>query len=287
MLAVQGSPSMNLRPVAPDDQSIKLCLSNLYRTLERFTLAIKVFGKRCKTHQRSSNDILASSKIMADYNNKLIYLKCKWDPDMRQLFSLLKDPSMYETLANDIIVSLNESWKKSKLPDELYRLAIEAIITPIIEDLMCEEKIGRAGLILQTRRKQFVSLLIPNLSYTEATHESIQVLDILMDAITRHCNRIAKPDADYYELIHHIVNITYVFHLVKDRLGKIRLQIRSDLNEEILSPTVAGLKELIEKFEDDLSRNLNLFEAGHEMSILVDNLRVTLIEVRLLKSLMK
>lgn len=117
----------------------------------------------------------------------------------------------------------------------------------------------------------------PVLDY--CTAEGIMVLNSLFDALTRHSTVVSKNDLDVEEQIYHIINITHIVDILRQYFKDVKMDKQSELESSV---SMSILLEPIGKFEESISKNLELFDLETPMTLFRMDLRKLLIQLRVL-----
>lgn len=116
--------------------------------------------------------------------------------------------------------------------------------------------------------------------------ESIYVLDVLFDALSRHTSATSCEDADLQAHIYHIVNITYVADILQKYLNALRtrIQVAQSLSG---SPLTSQLRSAMRRYEGSLVQNLDKLGLDHPLVVFKKDVRKILFIVRLISSWLK
>lgn len=242
-------------------------------------------------------------------------IKIKWFSTLESVFYMLKDMTLNNRIASDLVRELSEANRQYKTNENVYRLILECATIPIIALIMDEQELSKESSERQERRKRFIEHMIefralrentieiiniddsddsieilPAVAVIDYRFESTFVLGFLIEALNRHSKMIAPQNADFFAQIYHIINVTHIVDIIDKYLVDFReyavKQCKNSGQNAWDFETKPRLIEELEKFEITIGDNKQLFEFDHPQAIFRHDLVTIEIEIRLLQSVL-
>jgi len=118
----------------------------------------------------------------------------------------------------------------------------------------------------------------------------IQILDLLVDALSRHSHAVAGKDADLFLQVYHMTNISHITHLLNNFFTQLKvsaIKLFESSSQSIEPTAVSALSEALRAFTESISDNLELFDPDTPLVIFRNELRDLLIQVKILALLLQ
>lgn len=311
--------SHNITGAEPDQFALERAMKNVYECIEASQCELKAIRK--PRRKRARLDYIAQTRV-TEFKQKIMRLKPRWESLFTQIFRDLSDRTFLSRIAKDIITTLRSTRERYNIEDENYTLVLGNVIRAVIAGIMDDQEVSRASKERQERRKYFIHELlnapisdeINSINSSERQDEDVdvEIIDILatqsqtqqsqrnatqenssvkqccsweevaiakylIDALSIHSKKVTRNDVELRALIYHIINITYIVDILKNYFKELRTKIDVDLPR-------SRIKEATEKFEESITKSLELFDIDNPLTVFRNNLRIILMQVRMLRS---
>lgn len=233
------------------------------------------------------------------------------------VLGLGSEPKILQKITEEIMKALHAARLRYEVDDEYYRMIYWLMLTPIIASIMDEREFSKAAKDQQKMRKFFITQLLRAVQFIDIpssepalaassnengdedievdvenddvcsspqfqeciSWEEVTVLEFLIDALSRHSERVTGKDIEFSAYIYHITNICHVIDILREYFDDNKMRFAQGMSR---SNDVKNLNRTrFEKLEESMCRNLEKFDIDTPMGVYRQDLRKLLIQIRL------